>query len=67
MSIAAWRHIARVSKATFHWFNGYVTKGLQTKPYGNSTLFKPRKHSSQAIATLRCMLENSGDDTECKH
>ena len=27
--VAVWRYIARVSEATFHWFQGYATEGLQ--------------------------------------
>lgn len=44
--MAVWRHIAGVSEATFHWFYGYVAEGLQAQPHGNTSLFKPRKHTS---------------------
>ncbi|KAG0581688.1 hypothetical protein KC19_3G000300 [Ceratodon purpureus] len=59
--VAAWRHIAGVSEATFHRFQGYAAEGLQAQPHGNTSLLKPRKHTSQAIATLRCILENSAN------
>lgn len=59
--MAAWRHIAGVSEATFHRFQGYAAEGLQAQPHGNCRLVKPRTHTSQATATLRCILENSAD------
>lgn len=59
--LPAWRHIAGVSEATFHRFQKYVAEGIQAHPHGNSSLLKPRKHTSQATATLRCILENSAD------
>ena len=59
--MVAWRHISGVPKSTFHCFQKYATRGDIAQPHGNLGLQKPRKHTEQATATLRCMLEKSAD------
>ena len=59
--MAAWRHISSVPDSTFHRFQKYATRGDTTQPHGNLGLQKPRKHTEQATATLRCVLEKSAD------
>ena len=59
--LSAWRHIAGVSKSTFHRFQGYTAKGESTQPHGNAGTMKPRKHTLQATTTLECALEKEAD------
>jgi hypothetical protein len=57
----AWQLIMGVSRATFFQYAEAATSGLRTRQHGNYGLKKPREHTVQAIATLRCMLEKSAN------
>jgi hypothetical protein len=57
----AWQLIMGVSRATFFHYAEAVAFGDKTKHHGNFGSKKPREHTMQAIATLRCMLEKSAD------
>jgi hypothetical protein len=59
--LAAWRHIMVVPETTFYWYAGYATEGRPIQKHGNSSLLKPRAHTVQATATLRCILDRSTD------
>ena len=56
----AWR-LMRVSESTFYRFAKYASQNMVAQLHGNSGLRKPRPHTVQAIATLRCILEKSAD------
>ena len=57
----AWRHIMRVSESTFYRYAEYASQNMVAHLHGNSGLQKPRAHTIQATATLRCILEKSAD------
>jgi hypothetical protein len=50
-----------VSRATFFRYAEAATSGLRARQHGNYGSKKPREHTMQAIATLRCLLEKSAD------
>ena len=58
---AAWQLIMGVSRATFFWYAEAATSGHRARHHGNYSSKKPREHTVQAIATLRCMLEKFAD------
>ena len=57
----AWMHIAEVPEATFYRYQSYMRRGREAKDHGNKGTVKPRKHTQQAIATLKCILEKEAD------
>ena len=57
----AWMHIAGVPEATFYRYQSYMRHGREAKDHGNKGTVKPRKHTQQAIATLKCILEKEAD------
>jgi hypothetical protein len=57
----AWQLIMGVSRTTFFRYAEVATSGLRARHHGNYGSKKPREHTVQAIATLRCMLEKSAD------
>ena len=57
----AWQLIMDVSNATFFRYAEAITFGHRARHHGNYGLKKPREHTVQAIATLRCILEKSVD------
>jgi hypothetical protein len=59
--MAAWRHISGVSESTFHRFQGFAAIGEQAQPHGNLGKLKPQKHTLQATATLKAVLEKQAD------
>jgi hypothetical protein len=59
--LAAWRHIIGVPETTFYRYAGYAADGRPAQKHGNSGLLKPREHSMQATATLRCILHRLAD------
>ena len=59
--MTSWRHIAGVSKLTFHQFKGYAARGERAQPHGNMGIQKTRKHTLQAVATLKCILKKLVD------
>ena len=48
-----------VPKTTFYYYARYALEGRPVQKHGNSGLFKPRAHTIQATATLRCILDRS--------
>lgn len=59
--LRTWMFIAGVSEATFYRYQSYAAQGRQAHPHGNSGVPKPRTHTTQAIATLGCILEKTAD------
>ena len=57
----AWMHISGVPQATFYRYQGYARANREASEYGNTGLAKPRKHTQQAMATLKCILEKEAD------
>jgi hypothetical protein len=55
--LASWRHIMGVPETTSYRYVGYAAEGRPTQKHGNSGLLKPRAHTVQAMATLRCILD----------
>ena len=58
---SAWRHIMGVSESTFYRYAKYASQNMVAQLHGNSGLRKPRPHTVQATATLKCILEKSAD------
>ena len=57
----AWMHISEVPQATFYRYQGYARANREASEHGNMGLAKPRKHTQQATATLKCILEKKAD------
>jgi hypothetical protein len=57
----AWQLIMVESRATFFRYAEAGTSGHKARHHRNYGSKKPREHTVQAIATLRCMLEKSAD------
>ena len=54
-------HISGVLQATFYRYQGYARANREASEHGNTELAKPRKHTQQATATLKCILEKEAD------
>ena len=50
-----------VGDNTFFRYAGYAAAGRAAREHGNVGLRKPRGHTMQATATLRCILERTAD------
>jgi hypothetical protein len=61
MCSTAWQLIMGVSRTTFFQYAEAATSGDRARHNGNYGSKKPREHTVQAIATLRCLLEKSAD------
>ena len=59
--IRAWMHISGVPKSTFYRYQMYMNNGREALDHGNKGLLKPRKHTQQAAASLKCILEKQAD------
>jgi hypothetical protein len=57
----AWQLIMGVSRATFFRYAEAATSSDRGRHHRNYGSKKPREHTVQAIATLRCLLEKSAD------
>ena len=57
----AWMHISGVPQATFYRYQAYARANREASEHGNTGLAKPRKHTQQATATLKCILEKEAD------
>ena len=53
----AWMHISGVPQATFYRYQAYARANREANEHGNTGLAKPRKHTQQATAMLKCILE----------
>jgi hypothetical protein len=51
--LAGWRHIMGVPEITFYRYSEYAAQFQLAQKHGNSSLFKPEKHTMQATVTLR--------------
>ena len=54
-------HISSVLESTFYRYQTYMNDGRETLDHGNRGLLKPRKHTQQAAASLKCILEKQAD------
>ena len=61
MCMRAWMHISGVSEATFYRYQKQARANVEAKEHGNTGLAKTRKHTEQATATLKCILEREVD------
>ena len=61
MCVRAWMHIAGVPEATFYRYQHYARANQEATHHGNTGTRKPRKHTQQATATLKCILEKEAD------
>ena len=59
--LRAWMHIAGVPVATFYRYQRYARANRDATQHGNTGTRKPRKHTQQATATLKCILEKEAD------
>ena len=57
----AWRHIMAVPESTFYRYAKHAAENMVAEMHGNTGLRKPRSHTIQATATLRCILDKSAD------
>jgi hypothetical protein len=57
----AWQYIMGVSKAKFFWYAEDATVDVKAGQHISLGSKKPRSHTLQAIATLRCFLEKSAN------
>ena len=57
----AWMHISGVPESTFYRYQMYMNDGQEALDHGNRGLLKPRKHTLQATASLKCILEKQAD------
>ena len=59
--IRAWMHISGVSEATFYRYQKQARANVEARKHGNIGLAKTRKHTEQATATLKCILEREAN------
>ena len=59
--LRAWMYIARVPMATFYCYQRYTRANCEARQHGNTSTRKPTKHTQQAAATLKCILEKEAD------
>ena len=57
----AWWIIHGISKATFYRFKSMANDGKEAEGHGNLGSKKPRKHTLQATATLKTLIEPDAD------
>ena len=57
----AWMHISGVPESTFYRYQTYINNGREALDHGKKGLLKPRKHTQQATASLKCILEKQVD------
>ena len=57
----AWMHISGVLESTFYRYQTYMNDGQEALDHGKRGLLKPRKHTLQAAASLKCILEKQAD------
>ena len=57
----AWMHMSGVPKATFYQYQAYARANREASDHGNTGLAKARKHTQQATATLKCILEKEAN------
>ena len=57
----AWRLIMDVPESTFFQYAKHASENMVAQMHGNMGLRKPRPHTVQATATLRCIVDKSAD------
>ena len=57
----AWRLIMDVPESTFFLYAKHASENMVAQMHGNTGLRKPRPHTMQATATLRCIVDKSAD------
>ena len=57
----AWMHISGVPQSNFYRYQMYMNDGREALDHGNRGLLKPRKHTQQVAASLKCILEKQVD------
>ena len=57
----AWRLIMDVPESTFFRYAKHASENMVAQMHGNTGLRKPRPHTVQATATLRCIVDKSAD------
>ena len=57
----AWMHISGVPESTFYRYQTYMNDSREALDHGNKGLLKPRKHTQQAAASLKCILEKQAN------
>ena len=61
MCMRAWMHISGVPLAMYYRYQAYARANREASEHGNTGLAKPKKHTQQATATLKCVLEKEAD------
>jgi transposase len=59
--LRAWMHIAGVGESTFYRYMNYMKNDREARDHGNTGLLKPREHTEQATASLKCILDREAD------
>ena len=57
----AWMHISDVPESTFYHYQTYMNDGQEALDHGKRGLLKPRKHTLQTAASLKCILEKEAN------
>ena len=52
-----WMLILGVLEATFYRYHKYANDNQEARDHGNSGLCKPRQHTEQVVAMLKCILD----------
>jgi len=59
--MTVWRQISGTSESTVYLFQEYAARGDRAPLHGNLRIQKTQKHTLQAIATLKCVLDKLVD------
>jgi len=57
----AWMFISGVPESTFYRYLKYAKDKREARDHGNFGLLKPRQHTEQAAATLKCIIDKEAD------
>ena len=59
--LCAWMLIAGVAESTFYRYLKFMKANREARDHGNTRLLKPREHTQQATASLKCILDREAD------
>ena len=59
--LRAWMLIAGVVESTFYRYLKFMKANREARNHGNTGLLKPREHTQQATASLKCILDREAD------
>ena len=59
--LRAWMLIAGVAESTFYRYLNFMKANREARDHGNTGLLKPREHTQQATASLKCILDREAD------